>query len=132
MPRPSKKSAEDKNKVPAHVVASQMVPQPMMPMGGHHGMPMQPQHHQQHRPQQPQQFMPQMQMPQQPPAPIAVPQMQPQSGRTVDSDAFITVRDSVSYSHPAFSILNPFSLFLCNHCISRDRELLQRFSPLQS
>lgn len=95
MPRPStKKGVEDKNKAPAPVAAAPQLPhQPMMPTGIPQGMPMQPQH--QPRPQQ-QQFVPQVQMAQQPPPPVGVPPMQPQSGRIVDTESFVTVRDSVS------------------------------------
>ena len=110
MPRPSaKKAAEDKNKVPAPVAAApQMPPQPMMPTGmPPQGMPMQHQH--QHRPQQQQQFMPQVQMPQQAPPPVGVPSMQPQPGRTVDAESFVTVRDSVrlpSHTSPSLCTIH--------------------------
>lgn len=94
MPRASaKKIAEDQNIASAHLAGlHNMSQQPMMPTGMPAQMPQgmamqQPQH---------QQFMPQMQM-QQPPPPVPVPSMQqPGSGRVVDYDHFVTVRDAVS------------------------------------
>ncbi|KAF4125023.1 HMG (high mobility group) box [Geosmithia morbida] len=105
MPRPSKKSADERNKAPATLPTQVMMPHAAMPQGIP-GMPQQlPQHHQQHHqqrpgvPQQQQQQMaqqqpPQVQMPhQQPPPPVGVPTM-PHPGRVVDSESFLTVRDS--------------------------------------
>ena len=133
MARPKKNSEDKKQAQQVPQVAPQPPQQHMMPQGtapqamAYQNMAPQmamPQMPQQHMPRQPQhqfqQFAPQVQMPQQPPPPqmpqqpIPMPQQQNISGRFVDGESFLSVRDSVSltFSLPhLFTFCSPTRAF---------------------
>jgi hypothetical protein len=108
-PQPPQQHMMPQGTAPQAMAYQNMAPQMAMPQMPQQQMPRQPQH-------QFQQFAPQVQMPQQPPPPqmpqqpIPLPQQQNVTGRFVDGDSFLSVRDSVSlYFHYFFTPCLPTS-----------------------